>query len=139
MTDENATHNAQAEAARGDEALAAAKHLSNGAFHSDAVSRAYYAAFHWARALLISRGLEPRTHRGVIQLLSLHFAKSGELAPETASLLGQLETLRELGDDAAAASFSAAEAEDAITVAGRFVDACRPLLPPPCPDPPGDV
>lgn len=50
MTEDNGRTNAQDEAQRGDEALAAARHLLTGRFCNDAVSRAYYAAFHWARA-----------------------------------------------------------------------------------------
>lgn len=37
---------------------------------NDAVSRAYYAAFHDARALLVHDGVQPKTHRGVVALPS---------------------------------------------------------------------
>jgi len=125
VTGDNARENALEERARGDEALAAARHLLDGTFYSDAVSRAYYAAFHWARALLVSRGIEPRTHRGTIQLIVLHFVKEGHLAESDAATLAHLETYRELSDYNAAASFTRAQAEEEIARAGQFIEACR--------------
>jgi len=92
------------------------------------VSRAYYSAFHWARALLLTKGIETRTHRGVVQMFSLHFVKDGPLTEDTAGLLAQLGTYRELSDYASTVSFSEKEAHDAIDRARQFIDACRPLV-----------
>lgn len=44
MTGKNAKSNARAEARHGDQSLSAAKHLLDGGFGNDAISRAYYAA-----------------------------------------------------------------------------------------------
>lgn len=129
MTEQNAERNARAEAARGDEALGAAKLLAEGGFAADAVSRAYYAAYHYARAVLLTKGLEPRTHRGVIQLFSLHFVKTGQLSQEATAALARLETSRELGDYAPTAAFDQDEANELIREAESFIAACRPLLP----------
>jgi len=128
VTGDNARKNAREEQARGEEALAAARHLLDGGFHADAVSRAYYAAFHWARALLVSRGIEPRSHRGTIQLIGLHFVKEGRLAESDAAVLAHLETYRELSDYNAAASFTRAQAEEEIARAGQFIEACRKVM-----------
>ena len=57
MTEANRLANARAEAALGDDALRAASALVELGLHNDAVSRAYYAAFHYARALLLVAGL----------------------------------------------------------------------------------
>ena len=129
MTDENVRRNMAEGIERGDEALRAAQHLLAGGFHNDAVSRAYYAAFHWASALLLTKGIERRTHRGLIQMFGLHFVKEGPLSHETAGFLGRLETSRELSDYNAAARFSEDEAREEIHQAEQFIDACRPLVP----------
>ena len=71
----------------GNEALAAARCLLENGFLRDAVSRAYYAAFHRARASLLLRGMEPKTHRSTVQLFSLHFVKDGPLDDGVASML----------------------------------------------------
>lgn len=113
---------------RGQEALASAVHLLQGEYFSDAISRAYYAAFHFARALLFLKGLEPKTHQGVIQLLSLHFVKPGMLQEKIADHLRRLETFRELSDYSAEAEFGRLEAEKRIRDAEEFIDACSKVL-----------
>jgi uncharacterized protein (UPF0332 family) len=128
MTKDNCRANAVDEAQRGDECLAEARYLAEGGFHNAAVSRAYYAAFHWASALLVLKGFEPRTHRGVIQLLQLHYVETGDLDSTAAVAIGQLETYRELSDYNAKACFDARRAAAAIERAEGFVAACRPLI-----------
>jgi len=53
------------------EKLKAAKVLFERKFYSDAVSRAYYAMFYAARALLSEKNIYPKTHRGVISQFGL--------------------------------------------------------------------
>lgn len=60
-----------AEVARGKEALEAAEILLAAGKYADAISRAYYAAYHHARALLVTVGEEPRTHGGLDRLRSV--------------------------------------------------------------------
>jgi uncharacterized protein len=129
MTADNRRINARDEGRRGDECLAEAKYLLTGGFHNAAVSRAYYAAFHWALALLLLKGLEPKTHRGCIQLLQLHYVETGVLPAAAAEALGQLETYRELSDYNTQATFDGARAAAEIGRAESFVASCRPLLP----------
>jgi uncharacterized protein len=128
MTPANAEANARDEIARGDEALQEARVLLRERLFNGAVSRAYYAAYHWASALLVTKGLEPRTHRGKIQLVSLHFVRTGLLAEEAAAHLSRLEDFRELGDYSSAVSFGEVDAQDAIRRAEVFIEACRPHL-----------
>ena len=128
MTEENGRVNAIEESRRGDECLAEARYLLKGGFWNAAVSRAYYAAFHWALALLMKKGLEPKTHRGVIQLLQLHYVESGILPPSAAEALSQLETYRELSDYNAKASFDEKRAAAEIKRAESFIAACRPSI-----------
>lgn len=128
MTPKNARLNAAQQAKRGQEALAEAKHLLEGSFFNGAITRAYYAAYHFARALLFLKGLEPKTHRGVIRLLSLHFVKPGILEDSVADHLPRLETFRELSDYDAAVQFTRNEAEVKIQQAEVFIAECRKIL-----------
>lgn len=48
------------------EKLEAAKYLLKGKFYRDSASRAYYAMFHAAKSVLLLKGLEPKTHRGLL-------------------------------------------------------------------------
>lgn len=59
--------------------LDAAQILLQNDFLPDAISRAYYAAFYAATALLHSEGIIVSKHGAVIAQLGQHFAKSGRL------------------------------------------------------------
>lgn len=115
---------------RSEEALRAAAALVELGLHADAVSRAYYAAFHALRALLLSRGLEPRSHSGAIHLLNVEFVRTGALPSSINRLLAGLQRSRELADYDAAVEFSADDAEHAIADARAIVDSARALLAP---------
>ena len=64
--------------AKANEKLGVAEMLYQEGACDDAVSRAYYAAFHAASAVLLSEGLSAETHAGLINLFGLHFVKSGK-------------------------------------------------------------
>jgi uncharacterized protein (UPF0332 family) len=83
------------ELARGDEAYRAAEVLLRESLLRDALSRAYYAALHFARALLLTRGEEPLTHDGVVQRFSLHFVRGGIVTVAEGKVLGRLQRIRE--------------------------------------------
>lgn len=63
-----------------------------------AANRMYYACYYITSALLISRGLAPTTHIGVIRLLGMHFVSTGLLAPELGKFYSKLFELRQTGD-----------------------------------------
>ena len=98
MTDDARAESVAEEVALGDAALRAAEVLASLALNHDALSRLYFAAFHWARALLASAGIEPRTHQGVQSLLGLHFVRAGRLEPRFQQTLSRLETWRGKAD-----------------------------------------
>ena len=128
MTEANRLANARAEAALGDDALRAASALLELDLHNDAVSRAYYAAFHYARALLLVAGLEPKTHRGVVSLLLEHYEKPGRLEPGAVSILARLQTFRGLADYDASERLSKERAETELAAARLFVEKARGLM-----------
>lgn len=128
MTGANRTTNARAEAALGDDALQAAQVLLQLGLHNDAVSRAYYAAFHYARALLLLEGLEPKTHRGVVSLLLDRYERSGRLEPGAVSTLARLQTFRGLADYDASERIAKERAEAEVAAARAFIERARPFL-----------
>ena len=54
---------------RAEDRLRAARHLLAGSHFSDAVSRAYYAMYFAATALLLSKGVATKTHSGLVGML----------------------------------------------------------------------
>lgn len=128
MTAENGSANAAAEAAVGDDALRAARALIDLGLPNDAVSRAYYAAYHYARALLLTKGLEPKTHRGVLAFLTKHFESVDALGSESITAIARLETFRGLADYAASERLTDERAKAEVDAAARFVGVARALL-----------
>jgi hypothetical protein len=128
MTDANRRENARAEALLGDDSLRAAEALLALSLHNDAVSRAYYAAFHYARALLLLRGLEPKTHRGVLSLLSEHYERPALISPAIVSALAHLQTFRNIADYDAGSRIQAERAQAEVSAASAFVVTARALL-----------
>ena len=84
MTDANKRANVASELGRADESMRAARVLVDAALLHDAESRLYYAIYHAAVALLLTEGLEPRSHAGTASMLGLHFVKTGRMDPEDA-------------------------------------------------------
>lgn len=58
-------------------------------------NRLYYAAYYAVSALLLQKGLTVQTHSGIIQMLGLHFVKTGLLDKNLGSLYGKLFSLRQ--------------------------------------------
>lgn len=70
------------------ELQAVALNLQKG-FYAVAVSRAYYAMFYAATALLKSKHIERSKHTGVISTFGQYFVKSGLIEAEFAKMLTQ--------------------------------------------------
>lgn len=130
MNESNRADNAAREAALGDDALRAAEALVGLGLNNDAVSRAYYAAFHYARALLLLEGLEPKSHRGVFSLLERHFEATGRLSREALSRFARLQTFRGLADYDSRDRLSGERAAEELSAAQLFVAEASALLQP---------
>jgi uncharacterized protein (UPF0332 family) len=128
MTGDNRRKNIEAEVHRGDESLEAAEILVAARKHADAVSRAYYGAFHYARALLLTLGEEARTHGGVERLLQRDLVRSGQLDPDVARLFSRLQKFRQDADYTAEFVFTENAAREEVDAARRFVEEARTLL-----------
>ena len=73
MNDINRKENARLEKIKGDSSWEEAAILFEKEKYDGAVSRAYYAAFHYACACLLTKGLEARSHQALQRLFHLHF------------------------------------------------------------------
>lgn len=128
MTDENRQQNLRDELERAEAALRAADALIGLDLHADAVSRCYYAVYHYLRALLYSRGVEPRSHAGAIHLFNTQLVRPGVMDASFNRLLSGLQRSRELADYDAAVRFSADDARAYVVEARQFGEAAVDLL-----------
>lgn len=100
---------------------AAARHLAAGGFHEDAVSRAYYAVFHGACALLATIGRTIRTHDGLRAVIGEHFIRPGVIDARFGRLLARAAADRNDADYNAAATFTAEDAKEALDRTADFL------------------
>jgi uncharacterized protein (UPF0332 family) len=98
MTEENKKDNIKNELERASNALQAANLLYDNSFLNDAVSRLYYFLLHTIRALLLTKGLEPKSHEGALRVFGLHFVKEGIFLPRDSHIFSRLMKYREEAD-----------------------------------------
>ena len=108
--------------------LEAARVLLNEGKLEDAVSRAYYAAYNAARAILLLLGEEASTHGGVAFKLWTRLVEPGLLEREYARILSRLREAREEGDYTLIFTLSREEVEELVRDAERFVARMRELM-----------
>ena len=101
--------------------------LGDGAY-DDAVSRAYYAVFHAAHAVLLTEGVTATTHQGLVNLFGLHLVKTGKFEKRFGKHLANLKDDRETSDyeiystiDQTTAAEAVAEAEQFLVAAQRYL------------------
>ncbi|MBT9131353.1 MAG: hypothetical protein DDT42_01413 [candidate division WS2 bacterium] len=98
MTDENKKENIKVTLDKASKNLLEADLLFSNGFIDGAVSRLYYSLLHNVRALLITKGLEPKSHEGVLRVFSLHFIKEGIFEPKASHVFAKLMKYREEAD-----------------------------------------
>lgn len=113
---------------RAEQSLGAAQELASRGYYDSAASRAYYAAFYAATALLLPEGLELSKHSGVIASVHQKFVKVGRLDHEQGKALNWLFELRGVGDYGVTQHVSQQETAQAIQLARDFINAIRALL-----------
>jgi uncharacterized protein (UPF0332 family) len=113
---------------RAGQSIQVAKDLAAKGYHDFAASRAYYAAFYGAIAVLLNEGLDFSKHSGVIASIHQRFVKTGKLSKEHGKDLNWLFEVRSIGDYGGTVHVSQTQAERAIQVADSFLKAIEPLL-----------
>ena len=128
MTEDARKQNVADNLGRAANAMKAAENLLAIDLFADAISRAYYAAFHYLRAALFARGLEARTHSGALSLFNREFVRVGRFAGRFNRVYASLQRSRELADYDPAVQFSAEDARNQIADARSFGDDILALL-----------
>ena len=107
--------------ARAGKSMRAANILFAEELFEDAVSRAYYAVLHAARAAPSTLDIAPSTHDGVRRMFGLHLVRPGLLEKEYAVIFTAEKEDRELGDYDVAFDMEKDRAQQRITDAMAFV------------------
>ncbi len=108
--------------------LSVAKKLLKSKDYEDAVSRAYYAVYHVAQALLLTEGQKADTHKGVVTLFGLLFVKTGKFSRNLGKYLANLKDDRESGDYEVFSFIGRETAETAVKEAKEFLSEGKKYL-----------
>ncbi|MEM6434648.1 MAG: HEPN domain-containing protein [Cyanobacteria bacterium P01_D01_bin.115] len=108
--------------------LAAAQQLMQQGFYDFAVSRAYYAMFYVAEALLDHEGLSFSSHAAVISAFGQTFAKAGKLPSEFHRQLIDAQAQRTRADYDPNPELSEEDAETLIMHGQAFLEAGQQYL-----------
>ena len=109
-------------------AIQSARLLQADGDYDSAVSRAYYAMFYVAEALLLSKGLTFSKHSAVIAAFGREFAKTGEVPERYHRYLVDAEEDRNVSDYQPVSHMSGEAARLHISRAEEFLAAAEHLL-----------
>ena len=116
---------AQALLEKARDSLRAAELLHREGYADFCASRAYYALFYTAEALLLGRELAFSSHAAVIAAFGKEFAKTGLLDPKYHRYLLDAQDSRNVGDYGVGSAVSAAQARQVLDWAREFITAER--------------
>ena len=98
MNEENRRKNILEEIDRADESMRASDLLFNNGFVKDAVAKLYYTLLYGVRAILLTKGLEPKSHEGALRLFGMHFVKEGVFEARDSHVFSKLMKYRQEAD-----------------------------------------
>lgn len=110
------------------ENLDVARQLLADAHPDIAASRAYYAMFYVAEALLLKKGMSFSSHAAVIAAYGKHFARTKDLDPKFHQYLILAQSERNLGDYAIGHNVEPDEVEKLLVWGEQFISAANSYL-----------
>jgi uncharacterized protein (UPF0332 family) len=122
------TQDEQAILSKAKENLEASQLLLDQGFYGIAASRAYYAMFYLAEALLLRKGLHFSSHSAVIASFGKEFAKTGDLDAHFHQDLIKAQSIRQISDYGYNEPLPKENVEEVINWANEFYQAAIAFL-----------
>ncbi len=97
-------------------------------FYTTAVNRLYYSCYHATKALLLTVDLVPKTHSGVVSMLSKHFVQTGNFDLAHAAFFSRLMQERIEDDYSDFMTLNEAEVKELIEPAKAYLHYIEQLL-----------
>lgn len=110
------------EVRRAKKALKAAQNLLRDSLYEDAVSRAYYAILHSAKAALLTKNITVSTHKAVLSMFSQHLVKTNLIEKEYGVILREEKEDREISDYDVLKEFNRKRVQKRVKDAEKFID-----------------
>lgn len=108
--------------------LSAAKMLFDEKYYDDAVSRAYYSMYFAAKAMLLTKDIAPKTHKGLIRMFGMEFINKGFIEKMYGEALSTAKEDREDADYSLICEITKEEAEFVVGDAEMFLDRIKEAL-----------
>jgi uncharacterized protein (UPF0332 family) len=83
---------------RANETFREVPYLIDQGFYRTAANRLYYSCYYIVSALLLQKGYDAHTHKGILTLFTLNFVKTNIVSNESGKLFRSLYELRQTGD-----------------------------------------
>ena len=113
---------------RAEKALRAAKILLEHEEIEDSASRIYYAMFHAIKALLYSKGIKSKTHKGTITLFGEHIVRKGILDEKFADVIRKAFDLRQKSNYEIYAKLDKKTVKDLIGKAEKLIEKVKKIV-----------
>ena len=110
------------------DSLGAAKALVADGYNDFAASRAYYAMFYIAEAMLLQLGLSYSKHSAVISAFGREYTKTGIMDPKFHRRLIDAQDFRNIGDYGIDAHISEDDANSVCDWASEFIEQAKDFL-----------
>lgn len=108
--------------------LDAAQLLLDNEKFEDSVNRAYYSMYHSAMALLRTKDVSPKTHKGLIGKFGKKFIKNGKMDRKFSKMLSHAESLRESADYGIEPEIKSEDAAKTVKNAKEFLAMAKKQL-----------
>lgn len=113
---------------KGEEKIQSAQILLNNEQFDDSISRSYYAVFLISKALLLLLGSDPKTHSGMITMLSLKAIKEGIIPVQIGKHISHLLEARQNSDYAIFTYYNRQDAQNLLEKAQKVVSKIKSVL-----------
>ena len=100
----------------------------NSGYYAESIDHFYYSMYCVAKALLLKKGIAPKTHAGTINMIQVHYVETGELDSNLHSSFSNAQTLREQVDYDATDDISHHVAREKRNVCGEFIKSAKEIL-----------
>ncbi|MDI6865617.1 HEPN domain-containing protein [Thermodesulfovibrio yellowstonii] len=113
---------------RAEEELKAANILQEKEFYYKSIVSAYYTVYHAAKALLLIKCVDPKTHEGVERMFGLYYIKTGDFDTKIGKVIGRLRKMREEADYYPEIPFDRDDSKEAIVLAREFLEKAKNII-----------
>jgi len=128
VKEENKRENIKEELSHADESLQAAHILIDAKLFRESIPKLYYTMFHTLRALLFTKGLEPRSHGGVSHYFNSHFVRPELFLREHGRFFNRLMKYRHEADYGLACEITDQDCNEWLKKVVEFVELVRDFL-----------